>query len=156
MGTRLYIQALFIDHLLQSCADVDDLAVATRRQELYIIAMETDQTLRYHICIESQCLSLCTYFCNILSCMGLKVIPTSVSTLWSSHLVCTTPPSPPSQCMHSSCTSLLIFYCCFGLYLCFMSYYSFQCNIFIILLIFCYVYLYVKPTTIKFDVYSFQ
>ena len=30
--------------------------MATRRQELYIIAMETDQTLRYHICIESQCL----------------------------------------------------------------------------------------------------
>ena len=37
-------------------ADVDDLVVATRRQELYIIAIETDQTLRYHICIESQCL----------------------------------------------------------------------------------------------------
>ena len=59
-GTRLYIPVLFIDHLLslyiQGCADVDDLVVATRRQEPYIIAMETGQTLRYRIYIESQCL----------------------------------------------------------------------------------------------------
>ena len=47
-GIRLYIPVLFIDHLLllQGCADVDDLAVATRRQEPYIIATETGQTLR--------------------------------------------------------------------------------------------------------------
>ena len=31
--------------LLQGCADVDDLVVATRRQEQYIITTETDQTL---------------------------------------------------------------------------------------------------------------
>ena len=56
-GIRLYIPVLFIDHLLllQGCADVDDLVVATRRQEPYIIATETGQTLRY-IFIESQCL----------------------------------------------------------------------------------------------------
>ena len=58
-GTRLYMPVLFIDHLLsflQGCADVDDLVVATRRQEPCIIATETGQTLRYHIYIESQCL----------------------------------------------------------------------------------------------------
>ena len=57
-GTRLYIPVLFmtIFCLLQGCADVDDLVVATRRQEPYIIAMETGQTLQYRIYIESQCL----------------------------------------------------------------------------------------------------
>ena len=106
MGTRLYIQALFIDHLLSftGLSDVDDLIVATRRQQLYIIAMETDQTLRYHIWIESQCLFsvntlggalanvICVYFVFNPKPMylflqhfvlGLKVsqkVPTSVST----------------------------------------------------------------------------
>ena len=60
MGTRLYIYTSLIHRpsfcLLQGCADVDDLVVATRRQEQYIVTMETDQTLRYHVCIESLCL----------------------------------------------------------------------------------------------------
>ena len=110
MGTRLYIQALLIDHLLSftGFVDVDDLVVAIRRQEPYIIAMETDPTLRYHICIESQCLFsvntlgdaladvICAYFVfNIAHpkpmylflqhfVLGLQVsqkVPTSVSTL---------------------------------------------------------------------------
>ena len=80
--------------------------MATRRQELYI--MITDQTLRYHICIESQCLFsmktqgdaladvICAYFVFNIPytkpmylflehiVLGLKVsqkVLTSVSTL---------------------------------------------------------------------------
>ena len=81
------------------------MVLATRRQELYILALETDPTLRYHICIESQSVNtlgdaladvICAYFVFNIAypkpmylflqhfVLGLKVsqkVPTFVSTL---------------------------------------------------------------------------
>ena len=104
--------------------------MATRRQELYIIAMETDQTLRYHIWIESQCLFsvntlgdaladvICAYFvfniaypkpiCTLIFatfCPGAK--GQSKSSNICIHIVIITfslyyPPPPPSP-LHNAC-----------------------------------------------------
>ena len=76
-GKSVCIQVLFIDHLLsfKACADVDDLVVATRKQELYIIAAGADQTLQYYIytCIKSQCLYSMQPQC-LHNCSGFTII----------------------------------------------------------------------------------
>ena len=155
--------------------------MATRRQELYIIAMETDQTLRYHIWIESQCLYslwthwvmpllmfICAYFVFNIAypkpmylflqhfVLGLKVsqkVPTSVSTLWSSHLVCTSPP----PLLHNACIlhALACLYSTIAL-VCVLCHTTAFNVTFSSSHWYFAMYLYAKPTTIKFDVYSFN